>query len=40
MNLIVVSASVLSLQFQKKIKSVLVYVGLHQQEKLKYSLKK
>ena len=39
-NLIVVSVSVLSLQFQRKSGSVLVYAGLHQREILKHSLKK
>ena len=40
MNLIVASVSVRSLQFQRKSRSVLVYIGLHQREILKYSLKK
>ena len=40
MNLITVSVSVLSLQFQRKSGSVLVYIGLHQRETLKHSLKK
>ena len=40
MNLVVVSVSVLSLQFQRKNESVLVYIGLHQREILKHSLKK
>ena len=40
MNLIAVSVSVLNLQFQRKSGSVLVYIGLHQQEILKHSLKK
>ena len=40
MNLIVVSLSVLSLQFQRKSGSGLVYIGLHQREILKHYLKK
>ena len=40
MNLITVSVSVLNLQFQRKSGSVLVYIGLHQRETLKHSLKK
>ena len=40
MNLIVASVSVRSLQFQRKSRSVLVYIDLHQREILKYSLKK
>ena len=34
MNLIVVSVSVLSLQIQRKSESVLVYIGLHQMNKV------
>ena len=40
MNLNVESISALSLQFQRKSGSVLVYMVLHQQEILKHSLKK
>ena len=39
MNLIAVSASALSLQFQRKSGFVLVDTGLHQHEILKHSLK-
>ena len=39
MNLITMSVSVLNLQFQRKSGSVLVYIGLHQRETLKDSLK-
>ena len=35
MNLTVVSVSVLSLQFQRKSGSILVYLGFHQREILK-----
>ena len=40
MNLTVESVSVLSLQFQRKSGSVLVYIDLRQREILKHSLKK
>ena len=40
MNQIVVSVSVLNLEFQRKSGSVLVYIGLRQREILKHSLKK
>ena len=40
MNLIVVGVSVLSLQFERKSGSVLIYIGLHQREILNHSLKK
>ena len=39
MNQTLVSVSVLSLQFQKKGRPVSVYIGLHQIEILKHSLK-
>ena len=37
---IAVSVCVLNLQFQRKSRSVLVYIGLHQREILKHTLKK
>ena len=40
MNLIIVNVSVLSLQFQRKIGFVLVYIGLYLRKILNDSLKK
>ena len=40
MNLTLVIVPVLSLQFQRKSGSILVYIGLHQRKILKHPLKK